>query len=75
MPECPKPPRIPLPSNSFGALLIGLMLGLGLAFLLEYLYLRGLHSPEKVEHLSGVPTFGTIPDFEAARAKKRRSGT
>jgi capsular polysaccharide biosynthesis protein len=60
--------------NGLGALVIGLMLGIGLAFLLEYLYLRGLHSPEKVEQLSGVPTFGTIPDFEAARARKRRSG-
>jgi capsular polysaccharide biosynthesis protein len=60
--------------NAFGALFIGLMLGLGLAFLLEYLHLRGLHSPEKVEQVSGVPTFGAIPDFEAARTKKGRSG-
>jgi capsular polysaccharide biosynthesis protein len=51
------------------------MLGIGLAFLLEYIYLRGLHSPEKVEQLSGVPTFGTIPDFKAARSKQMRRGT
>src|SRR5215210_1278417 len=69
-PEEPDPLR-----NGFGALVIGLLLGIGLAFLLEYIYLSGLHSPEKVEHLSGVPTFGTIPDFEAARAKMRRKGT
>ena len=69
-PEEPDPLR-----NAFGALLIGLMLGLGLAFLLEYLHLRGLHSPEKVEHLSGVPTFATIPDFKAARAKRRGRDT
>jgi capsular polysaccharide biosynthesis protein len=50
------------------------MLGIGLAFLLEYLYLSGLRSPEKVEQVSGVPTFGTIPDFEAARARKKKSG-
>jgi capsular polysaccharide biosynthesis protein len=56
------------------ALAMGLMLGIGLAFLLEYLHLSGLHSPEKVEQVSGVPTFGTIPDFEAARARRRRSG-
>ncbi|HYQ85574.1 MAG TPA: hypothetical protein VEP28_16485, partial [Rubrobacter sp.] len=61
--------------NAFGALVIGLMLGMGLAFLLEYSYLRGLYSPEKLEHLSGVPTFGTIPDFETARAKQRGRGT
>jgi capsular polysaccharide biosynthesis protein len=68
-PEEPDPLR-----NGFGALLIGLMLGIGLAFLLEYLYLSGLRSPEKVEQVSGVPTFGTIPDFEAARARKKKSG-
>jgi capsular polysaccharide biosynthesis protein len=72
----PKAPEEPdLLRNAFGALLIGLMLGLGLAFLLEYLHLRGLHSPEKVEHLSGVPTFATIPDFKAARAKRRGRDT
>ncbi len=70
-PEDPDPLR-----NGFGALVIGLMLGVGLAFLLEYSHLRCLHSPEEIEQLSGVPTFGTIPDFEAAqRAKKRRRDT
>jgi capsular polysaccharide biosynthesis protein len=66
-PENPDPLR-----NGLGALVIGLMLGIGLAFLLEYLYLSGLRSPEKVEQVSGVPTFGTIPDFAAARAKRRK---
>jgi capsular polysaccharide biosynthesis protein len=73
VPPVPEDPD--LLRNGFGALVIGLMLGIGLAFLLEYLYLRGLHSPEKVEQLSGVPTFGTIPDFSAARAKKMRRAT
>ena len=68
-PEEPDPVR-----NGLGALVIGLMLGVGLAFLLEYLYLSGLRSPEKVEQVSGVPTFGTIPDFKAARARKGKSG-
>jgi capsular polysaccharide biosynthesis protein len=72
VPAAPEEPD--LLRNGLGALVVGLMLGIGLAFLLEYHYLRGLHSPEKVEQLSGVPTFGTIPDFEAARASKRRSG-
>ena len=70
VPQEPDPLR-----NGLGALVIGLMLGVGLAFLLEYIYLRGLHSPEKVERLSGVPTFGTIPDFKAAQAKKMSRGT
>src|SRR5215204_6295809 len=69
-PEEPDPLR-----NGLGALVIGLIFGVGLAFLLEYLYLSGLHSPEKLEQVSGVPTFGTIPDFKAARAKKMRRGT
>jgi capsular polysaccharide biosynthesis protein len=73
VPPVPEDPD--LLRNGFGALLIGLMLGIGLAFLLEYIYLRGLHSPEKLEQVSGVPTFGTIPDFKAARAKKMRRGT
>ena len=72
VPPAPEDPD--LLRNGFGALVIGLMLGIGLAFLLEYIYLRGLHSPEKVEQLSGVPTFGTIPDFEAARSKQMRRG-
>ena len=73
VPPAPEDPD--LLRNGFGALVIGLMLGVGLAFLLEYIYLRGLHSPEKVEQVSGVPTFGTIPDFKAARAKKMSRGT
>jgi protein tyrosine kinase modulator len=73
VPPAPEDPD--LLRNGLGALVIGLMLGVGLAFLLEYLYLRGLHSPEKLEQVSGVPTFGTIPDFKAARAKKMRRGT
>jgi capsular polysaccharide biosynthesis protein len=71
----PAPENPDLLRNGLGALIIGLMLGIGLAFLLEYLYLSGLRSPEKVEQVSGVPTFGTIPDFKAARAKKMRTGT
>ena len=73
VPPAPEDPD--LLQNGFGALVIGLMLGVGLAFLLEYIYLKGLHSPEKVEQLSGVPNFGTIPGFKAAQAKKMSRGT
>jgi capsular polysaccharide biosynthesis protein len=45
-PEDPDPLR-----DGLGALAMGLMLGIGLAFLLEYIHLRGLRSPEKVEQV------------------------
>jgi capsular polysaccharide biosynthesis protein len=53
------------------ALVLGLMLGIGLALLLEHFVGSGWRSPDEVEQASGVPTFGTIPEFEAARAKRR----
>ncbi len=68
-PEDPDPLR-----NGFGALIMGLMLGIGLAFLLEYRLVSGLHSPERLEQLSGVPTFAVIPVFEDARVRKKKSG-
>jgi len=60
--------------NGLVALVIGLMIGIGLALLLEHFVGSGWRSPEEVEQASGVPTFGPIPDFEAARAKNRRRG-
>jgi capsular polysaccharide biosynthesis protein len=55
------------------ALAMGLMLGIGLAFLLEYLD-DSWRSPEEVEQFSGVPTFGIIPEFVIAKNGKRRKG-
>lgn len=51
------------------ALLLGGMLGVGLAFLLEQLDDRW-RSPEEVERVSGVPTFGVIPEFQVPKVKK-----
>jgi capsular polysaccharide biosynthesis protein len=51
------------------ALVLGGMLGIGIAFLLELLDDRW-RSPEEVERVSGVPTFGVIPEFKAAKRKK-----
>lgn len=58
--------------NGLLALLLGLMLGTGLAFLLEYLD-DSWRSPEEAERVSGVPTFGMIPEFDIPKGKKGRS--
>lgn len=57
--------------NGLLALVLGGMLGLGLAFLLEYLDDRW-RSPEEVEQVSGVPTFGAIRTFEVPRTGVER---
>lgn len=51
------------------ALGLGLMLGVGLTFLLEYLD-DGWRSPDEVEGISGVPNFGVIPDFAPSGIRK-----
>ena len=50
------------------ALGLGLMLGVGLTFLLEYLD-DSISSPEEVEVVSGVPNFGTVPEFATSARK------
>jgi capsular polysaccharide biosynthesis protein len=48
--------------------MLGGILGLGLAFLLENLD-DSWRSPEEVELVSGVPTFGVIPVYEFSKGK------
>ena len=55
--------------NGFLALALGLMVGVGLAFLLEYLD-DTWRSAEEAEWISGVPTFGVIPAFGRTTGKK-----
>lgn len=55
--------------NGILALVFGLMLGIGLALLAEYMDDR-LRSPEKVEQIAGIPTVGTIPDFGLTKDKR-----
>jgi capsular polysaccharide biosynthesis protein len=70
VPQSPVSPD--LIRNVFLALVMGLMLGVGLAFLLNYLD-DSWSSADEVEQFSGVPTFGVVPKSKAFReATKRR---
>jgi capsular exopolysaccharide synthesis family protein len=64
-PVTPNPVR-----NSLLALALGLVLGVVLAFLLEYLD-DSWNSPEEMEQVSGVPTFGIIPELEGSKSPQR----
>jgi capsular polysaccharide biosynthesis protein len=66
-PVSPNPVR-----NALLALILGLMVGVGLAFLLDYLD-DDWRSPEELEKISGVPTFGVIPAYKVRESKKRES--
>ncbi len=74
-PEAPVSPNLVL--NVAMGLALGVLLGLGIAFLLEHLDDRW-RSPEEAEQISGVPTFGVIPEFPAreispkGRSKEKR---
>ncbi|MCA3748410.1 MAG: capsular biosynthesis protein, partial [Rubrobacter sp.] len=68
VPETPVSPDPLL--NGLVALALGLLLGLGLAFLLEYLD-DSWESPEEVERVSGVPVFGVIPGFRVEAGGKK----
>jgi capsular polysaccharide biosynthesis protein len=67
LPDAPVSPN-PL-RNGAVALILGLFLGIALAFLLEYLD-DSWDSPEEVERVSGAPTFGIIPEFDIPKTKK-----
>ncbi len=66
-PDMPVSPNLVL--NIGLGLAMGLMLGVGLAFMLEYLD-DSWRSSEEAEQVSGVPTFGVIPEFKALNGKK-----
>jgi capsular polysaccharide biosynthesis protein len=55
--------------NTVIALVLGSLLGVALAFLLEYIDDRW-DSPEQLEEISGVPTFGVIPRFVDLGSRK-----
>jgi capsular polysaccharide biosynthesis protein len=71
--QIPEAPIEPNPiRNGVLALGLGLMLGAGMAFLLEYLD-DGWRSTEEVERTLGVPTFGVVPAFDVGKIRKTRS--
>lgn len=63
-PISPNPAR-----NGFLALVLGVMLGVGLAFLLEHLDDRW-RSPEEAEQIAGVPAFGVIRAFKVPKSMR-----
>jgi capsular polysaccharide biosynthesis protein len=69
--EVPEEPVSPDLVRYLGiALVIGVMLGVGLAFLLEYLD-DSWRSPQEAEQVSGVPTLGVIRDFATLMTNKK----
>jgi len=68
LPDSPASPN--LLRDGLLALILGGVLGVALAFLLEQLDDRW-RSPEEVERVSGVPTFGVIPEFKVSKGKGR----
>lgn len=67
----PETPVSPSPvRDGLLAAALGLMFGVGLALLLEHLD-NTWRSPEEVELVSGVPTFGVIPRFDAVKGAKK----
>lgn len=67
LPTYPVTPNFVL--NTFLALVLGVTLGVGLAFLLEYLD-DSWRSPEEVEQISGVPVYGVVPQFKELKSGK-----
>jgi succinoglycan biosynthesis transport protein ExoP len=65
-PSSPKPVR-----NLILALMLGMMGGVGLAFLLDYMD-NTIKTPEDVEEKVGLPSLGLIPSLKSARGRYGR---
>jgi succinoglycan biosynthesis transport protein ExoP len=60
--------------NLLLAAVVGLFLGVGLAFFFEYLD-NTVKTPEDVEQLIRLPSFGMVPEISYERRRKLESGT
>jgi capsular polysaccharide biosynthesis protein len=70
--ETPTTPVSPRPTyNAFAALVLGVFVGLGLAFLLEYLD-DSWRSSEEAERISGVPNLAMVPKFAVSGSGKKQ---
>jgi capsular polysaccharide biosynthesis protein len=68
LPETPVSPE-PI-RNGIIALVLGSLLGIVLAFLLEYVS-DSWNSRDEVEELSGVPTLGVVPKFRVSARRRK----
>jgi capsular exopolysaccharide synthesis family protein len=73
--EVPTSPSSPRPvRNGFLAAIIGLLLGIGLAFLFERLN-RTLRDPEEARDAFGLPVLAVVPESKAIVASNQRAVT
>jgi polysaccharide biosynthesis transport protein len=68
VPEAPFSPAIK--RNFMVALLLGLLLGVGLAFVSDFLD-NSVKGPEDLEKLTGLPSLGIIPHFSAGGSRRK----
>jgi capsular polysaccharide biosynthesis protein len=67
----PESPISPDPvRNILLGLLLGVMIGVGVAFLLDYVD-DDWRSPEEAAKVSGVPTFGVLPAFDSRKIVRK----
>jgi len=67
VPEAPVSPNVR--RNFLVAFLLGLLLGIGLAFVADFLD-NSIKGPEDLEKLAGLPSLGIIPHFSTNGARK-----
>ncbi|MDD8026463.1 MAG: polysaccharide biosynthesis tyrosine autokinase [Acidobacteriota bacterium] len=71
VPEAPFSPNVK--RNFLVALLLGLFLGVGLAFAADFLD-NSVKGPEDLERLTGLPSLGIIPHFSVGGNTKKGAG-
>lgn len=69
VPTVPIKPRKLL--NTAIAAVLALFVGVGLAFVMEYID-NTFKTPEEIEKYLGLPVFGTIPDMDRVKRRRRR---